>query len=174
MPAAKRKPVLDPLDAFAAADSTEALKLLFWKRRHENPAFAEQITPEDLQGFHDCVNFLEVKPGVKVQPKIVIHRPGGVPARLAQQVGNKLIPGKDAIPPKDYVVVQMVDQDGNGFVPIENSEEARERQIQADQARRVRERATIIAGQLATDLSMQTFSTATIQDAIAALRALSQ
>lgn len=169
----KRKPT-DQLDAFAAAGADEALKILLWKQRHENPAFAMQVTAEDLKGFHDCINYLEVKPGVHIQPKVIIHRPGAVPARPAQQVGKKLIPGREAIPPKDYVVVQMVDQDGNGFVPIENNQDDRDRQIAADNARRMKEQARTVASQMAADLAMNTYSSDTITRAIQSLNALSQ
>jgi len=125
-----------------------------------------QVTPEDISGFRACVDYLSVVPSIKV------HRPGGVPARPQQERNGKVIPGREEIPPKPYALVQMLDQDGNGFVPIENNQGDRDRQIQAESVRRIKERCNVVAGALATDLSTNTFSTSTIQEAIQALRTL--
>ena len=158
-----------PLDQFAQdaqSDLARAMQLWFWKERFENRDFTFQIEQKDIEAFEACVDYLSVRPQIRV------FRPQGVPAREAVPASGKRpgIGARPAIPPKDYVVVQMVDSDGNAFAPIENNEADRERQLQTDKIKRVKEQAAVVANALALDLSTQTFSTSTIQDAIQALR----
>lgn len=158
----------DPLDAFAQSGVEEALKLLFWKARFQNPEFSVTVTPEDIKAFRDCIDYLEVKPQIR------IVRPQGVPAQpMIPAHGNRrATPGREAIPPRNYVVVQMVDQDGNAFVPIENNQADFERQEQAKRARRIKETAGELAAQLSRDLASATISNATIEETIVALKTL--
>lgn len=167
-PEEQTKPI-DPIDAFCELpvkrDFRYAIMLMLWQRRFENPSFTIEVHPEDLKTFTDCVKYLEVAPQIK------IFRPGGVPARgeIAATRGRSAIPARDAIPPKPYAVIQMVDQDGNAIVPVPNSEEEAKRKAEADEVRRLREGARHLAGVLSADLSQATFSTATIQEAIKTL-----
>ena len=157
----------DPLDTFikAANEGPEALMLMLWLERFRNPAFTVEVHPKDLQGFYQCVEYLGVK------PQIQVIRPGGAPAIDARPaMGNrKAVPGRAAIPPKNYVIIQMVDQDGNAFVPVENNEQDRDRQIQTEAARRAKDNAITIANALRVDVQSGQFSTGNLNDAINAL-----
>ncbi len=160
MPKRKPETQTDPLDRFATAGLEKALQLVLWKSRFENPEFTVTVTPEDLKAFEDCVNYLKTneRTGESVRPQVRVFRPEGIPERN--------------IAPKNYVVVQMLDQDGNTFRPIENNEADRQRQVTADDRRRLRDRCNVIAANLQTDLGSNTFSTSTIQEAIQTLRQL--
>lgn len=159
----------DPLDIFAKGGLAEVVMMLFWRQRFDNPGFTVEVHPEDLKGFADCTAYL------KVRPQIRVYRPGGVPAKAAiPATGNRrAVPGREAIPPKNYVVVQMVDEKGDAFVPIENNQDAFDRAEQAKQVQRTREGAKALAAQLESDVASQTFSASTIREAAAALRLLS-
>ncbi len=164
---------VDPLDSFAkiaAAHPEHALQLLFWKHRHQNPEFVHQITPADLKGFNDCVTYLDVKPTVR------IFRPQGLPDNPGQEArGNRrAIPPRAGTPPKDFVVIQMVDSAGNSIVPIENNEEDQDRGKQAREVARMREQAPGLADLLLRQAASGDFSTSTLQEAASMLKALAK
>jgi hypothetical protein len=170
-----RKPALpeDPLDAVIAkaeaGDLTDVIALLLWKQRHENPNFTLELHPRDINGLKACVEYLEVTPTVRV------FRPGGVeatPERVHPRDPNKIIPGRPAIPPKPYIIVQMTDEKGDAFVPIENNEQDFAKQQDAQKLQRMKDQAVTIARALQGDLTSGQFSTSTIADAINCLSAL--
>ena len=170
---AKALPEVDTLNEFAGAErgfTERAIMLMFWKARHANPEFTITVDRADLKGFADCIKYLDVIPTIRV------YRPQGLPAQQAIEAhGNRrAAPGRAAQPPKDYVVIQMVDQDGNAFVPIENNEDDLQRGKDGAAARRTRETAPQLAAQLEADIRANTISNATIQEAIEALRVLAQ
>lgn len=160
----------DPLDQFIAAcqEGPEAIMLMLWLQRFENPGFTVEVHPKDIKAFYDCVNYLEVK------PQIQVLRPGGAPAVEAVPAhGNRrAIPGRAAIPPKNYAVIQMVDENGNTFVPIESDEDAAKRRDLENAIRRAKDNAITIANALRNDITSGQFSTGNLQDAITALTTL--
>lgn len=161
----------DPIDAFvkAAQDGPEAIMLLLWKMRFDNPSFSVEIHPKDLKGFYECVEYL------KVQPKIQVLRPGGVPAvEGTPAVGNRrATPPRAAIPPKNYAVIQMVDEKGDTFVPIENNQVDFDEQARANKVRQAKDQAGSVVTALRNDIGSGQFSTGNINDAIAILTVLS-
>lgn len=164
-------PPPDPLDAFvtlANGDARQALMLMFWKQRLENPGFSIQVAPADLTGFAACVDYLEVT------PRIQIVRPQGLPAQdpIPAQGNRRAVPGRAAQPPRNYVVIQMVDERGDAFVPIENNEEDHVRSLKAKEAKRLRDAAPQLAAQLQADMNQNLYSNETIQRAVATLKLL--
>lgn len=176
--ALRRRRSMSPIDSLVAdaeaGDLRRALMLIFWKMRFEDPTFTVEIDPKDIKGFDDCTNFLVEEGTMKKGPEIRVYRPGGIPAvePIPAKGNRRAVPGRPARPPKELVIVQMVDADGNGFVPIENNERDYDRQQDTNAKRRSIERARLIADQLAGDLSRNEFSENTVKDAIATLRLL--
>ena len=163
----------DPLELFAKLaerDPKQAIMLLFWKARHQNPEFTVNITPEDVKGFTDCVNYLQVEPEVR------IYRPQGLPAQASVPAhGNRrAVPGREAKPPKPFVVVQMVDAEGNAIVPIENNEEDLAAGAKAKNLARIRENAPSLHARLMADVRTGNLSTDIITEAANNLLALSK
>jgi len=149
-------------------DPMRALMLMFWKYRHQDPAFTINLSAEDLKGFEDCVNYLEVKPQIRV------FRPQGMPASAGAPAteSRSAIPPRLAGKPKDYVVIQLLDEDGNCIVPIENNEADLQRQQEVERVKMVRSNAPQIAAQLIADLQANTTSSSTIMEAAEALKML--
>lgn len=176
MAKAKAKEVpLDTLDQAIAGWSTEMwAKMLLWKQRMTNQELTVQVTEHDIRGWQACVEYL----GISTQLKI--HRPQGRPATpevpavpgTRQRPGRSAIPARPADPPRPFVLVQLLDQDGNAFRPIEDNEEDRRRQEEAERLRRARDHGRELAQQLQRDMAAGVYSNATIGDAAAALMAL--
>lgn len=163
----------DELDMFAKQDKARvarALMMLFWKDRLRNPNFTVEVTPEDLKGFRECMAYLEV------EPKIMIYRPQGLPAVEPQPArGNRrAVPGRSAQPPRNFVVIQMVDADGNAITPIENNQADFDRAQEALGLRAARDAAARLAAQLLADLQANVTSSATITEAAQALKLLAK
>lgn len=170
-PTALITPAADPLNAFvelATSQPANAVAALFWHHRHQNPGFSIEVKAADLKAFTDCTDYL------KVRPKIQVVRPQGLAAQapIPAQGNRRAVPGRDAHPPKDYVVIQMVDQDGNGFVAVENNEADLAKQQAQAKAARTKEKALIIASNLQGDVQAGNYSTATMLEAVEALRLL--
>ena len=171
-PADDRAP--DTLDRFEAMcneeDPTKAMMLMFWKARHQNDAFTLNVTPDDIKGFEDCIKYLEV------QPQIRVFRPQGMPAHPGAPAteSRSAIPPRPAGKPKDYVVIQMVDQNGDAFVPIENNEEDLKRGQDAKRIARIKETAPQLAAQLIADLQANQTSSSTVMEAAEALKLLAR
>jgi hypothetical protein len=173
---AKAKEVeLDALDqALYHWTPQEWTKMLLWKNRMANPDLTVQVTEQDIQGFEACVSYL----GITTQLKV--HRPQGRPAQeavpgtpgTATRPGRAPVPARPADPPRPFVLVQLLDQDGNAFRPIENTEESRRAQEEAERLHRARDQARQIAAQLQHDIGAGVYSNSTISDAAAALVAL--
>ena len=164
----------DAIDQFEAMcneqDPSRALMLLFWKHRHEEQPFTVDVTAADLKAFEDCIKYLEV------QPQIRVFRPQGQPAHPGAPATEtrSAIPPRPAGKPKDYVVIQMVDQNGDAFVPIENNEADLQKGQEAQRIRQVKESAAQLAQQLMSDLQTNTTSSATITEAAEALKLLAR
>ena len=125
-----------PMDALVA-DPVKAMALLLWKNRIQNPEMGVAITPKDLNGFAQAVQYLEVQAQVRMfrrgenayvqmvdaASKVVVRRKVGA----KDKDGNDIIAdrdfdlevagGKYAIEPGDIVV-----SIGNAIKPIENNE----------------------------------------------------
>lgn len=159
----------DPLDAFANdAEFEEVMAMMFWKGRFDNAQAYLEVTTGDLTAFHACMEYLGVTPTIK------IFRPAGAPATAAipAEGNRRAVPGRAARPPKDYVVIQMVDQDGNAIVPIENNEADHQRGATARRLKQIRDNAPQLAAQLTADVQANAISNQTILDAAEALRVL--
>lgn len=163
---------MDALDQFAKAAELGnldiAIMLMFWKARHDAQPFTMDITEADIKGFNDCVQYLEV------QPTIRVFRPQGKPAHLGAPATEtrSAIPPRPAGKPKDYVVIQMIDQNGDAFVPIENNEADLQRGQETQRIRRIKETAPALAAQMMADLQANTTSNSTIMEAAEALKLL--
>ena len=163
----------DPLDSFeklANHDPRNALMLVLWKLRHDNPDFTHQITERDLEGFTKCVDYLEVTPQIK------IHRPRGLPAQdpVPAHGNRKAVPGRSAGPDKPFVVVQMIDTEGNAIVPIEDNEDDQRLGKQRQEVSRAREKATLLADQLLQDIRQNTIANSMVQEAAGLLKTLAR
>ena len=165
---------IDELDQVAKAAALGnrdiAIMLMFWKNRHQESPFTMDVSLKDLQGFEECIKYLDVVPQIKV------FRPQGKPAHPGSPATEtrSAIPPSPAGKPTASVVVQMVDQEGNAFVPIENNEDDLARGQEAKRIQRIRESAPQLAGQLMADLQSNTTSNATITEAAEALKLLAR
>lgn len=161
----------DPLDAFVAAATQsplQAIAAMFWHHRFNDPEFTVTVTEADLKAFKDCISYL------KVNPRIHVLRPQGLPAQdpIPASGTRRAVPGRAAQPPRPYALIQMTDEDGNTFRAIENNEEDLAHQQQTATLKRTKERATVIAGNLQSDLQAGNYSNATIMEAVDALKIL--
>lgn len=175
-PKGKKVVQLDTLDQAVKTWSTDMwAKMLLWKNRIANPEMTVEVTEKDILAWQECVTYLNIDTQLK------IHRPQGRPAAEAiaavpgtpQRPGRSAIPARPADPPRPFVLVQLLDQDGNTFKPIENNEQDRQRQEEAERLRRARDQGRNLATQLQHDMGSGVYSNATIGDAAAALIALS-
>jgi hypothetical protein len=173
-PADEPQQPADALDAFEAMcneqDPARAIMMLFWKARHQNPQFSIDITDKDLVAFDQCMEYLEVEPQIRV------FRPQGMPPHPGAPAteSRSAIPPRPAGPPKPYVVIQMVDKNGDAIVPIENNEEDLQRSQAAQRIRNVAKGASQLADQLMADLRANVTSSSTITEAANALKMLAQ
>lgn len=137
------------LEKFAQAKSEEHIALILWKFRHQIPDLAVTINEADLKGYQDCLDYLKVKPEVKV-----VSRPNYVGIVLVQKdTGDETNPG-------------------NAIRVVENNEEDAARGEAAEQTRRMRERAPDLAYRLEVDAQAGTFSADMVIEAARTLRAL--
>lgn len=158
------------LDAFAKQGPQQGMMMLFWKMRHANPEMSVQVSEQDISEFRACVEYLNV------QPQVRIYRPQGRPAHPGspKTARNEAIPPRPAEPPRNFVVIQLVDKEGNAFKPIESTEGGASDRDAANEERRNRSRAPQIADQILADAVSGLSSLATIQEAARLLKALSQ
>lgn len=161
----------DPLDDLENNPGDgRAIALMLWKDRFNNPEMAIQVTADDIKGLDDCTAYL------KVTPEVRVFRPKGRPAQEAQPQTAKrsAVPAVPAGPRPDYVLIQLVDKDGNAIKPVENTIEKREMQIEADNIRNAKTQATAVANELLSGLAAGNYSDATIRDAAKLLMLLAK
>lgn len=161
----------EPLDELESNPTDgRAIALMLWKGRYTNPEMAIQITPDDIKSFDACIEYLEVTPEVR------IHRPRGRPAQAAQPATAKrsAVPAQPAEPDKPYVLVQLVDKDGNSIKPIESTVEGAKIRDHHDAIRRAKDNAGQIADQLLGNLAQGTTSEDTIREAAKLLKTLAK
>lgn len=122
---------LDRLDLLAKGRLDHVIGLMLWQNRHRNPTLSVNLTEADIEGLEACAGHLEIK------PKVLIIRPQGAPAMppIPASATRSAQPGKPAEGPRPFVVVQLVDHNGNSFLSIENNEVDRAKQIQAEKVR---------------------------------------
>ena len=168
-----RKPKAPPsiLDNLVSAGPEAAIAMLLWKNRHANPQMSVQVEEKDCDGLKQCLDFLEI-----TKPQIRILRPPGTPATPGREaLGNRrAVMPHPGTPPKNYVVIQMVDQDGNAFVPIENNEEDAKLRDATRAKQRMKDRAPLIAEQLLNELATGGFTDGTIREAAISLVGLAK
>jgi hypothetical protein len=162
---AKRKRELHPLDALAEGDPRDVIALMLWKNRMREPDMYVQLTEQDMQGLADCTNYQ------KVTPHVNIERPEGAPAQAAIPAsGNRrAVPARPALPPKPYVIVTLVDQDGNMVRPIENNQADYDASLDAALLRKARDQAPDLAQRLIQQAKTGETSLSDMQDAADAL-----
>ena len=168
-PKQAEKPQGDELDRLAAGSQDNIIAMLLWKNRHANPEMTEKITLKDLQGFRDCVEYLKVKPAVRIE------RPQGRPAQEGRPaVGNKrAVPAVAAEQPRPFVVVGIVDEGTvNSIRPVENNEEDNQLRIRAEEVRRAREQASGVASTIENMAATGDYSSAEVRAAAQLLRVL--
>lgn len=161
---------IDPLDAFADGDPFKAVAILLWKDRHRNPEMAVQVTPADLKGFAECVEYL------KVTPEVRIHRPQGRPAQagIPERAGRPAIAARPAEPPRPFVMIQLVDKDGSAIKPVENNEDDYQKGLLAERRRKARDQADMLATTLKGELASGDFNKSTIDGVCEALLVLAK
>lgn len=169
----KRKTQDHPLDQFAAIASAhmdQAAAILLWKNRHANPDMSIQVTEQDITKLQACAAYL------KVTPEVRVYRPKGLPGKdpIPAQGQRRAIPGTPATPPKNYVVIQLVDQDGNGFVPIENNEDDAKLRDEARARKRMKDRAPMVAEAILAELQAGAFTDGTLKEAAQILQDLAK
>lgn len=149
-----------PLDKFAEGPLGPVLAMLLWKQRMQNPELTVTVNEADLQGLEACAEYL------KITPKAVVYRAPGRPAVEAVPAtrGQPARPAIPAGPPRDFVVVQLVDQNGDVFRPIENNEGDFGRSQTQDRIRRIREQAPGMAGMVRGMMQSGTFSNSELGD----------
>lgn len=149
-----------PLDKFAEGPLEPVLAMLLWKGRMQNPELTVTVTQRDIEGLEACAGYL------KISPKAVVYRAPGTPAVEAVPAmrGHPARPARPAGPPRDFVVVQLVDQNGDVFKPIENNEGDFDRSQTQDKVRRIREQAPQMAGMVRGMMQSGTFSNSELGD----------
>lgn len=170
------KQTQDALDALASGDPKDVIALLFWRERFRNPDMSLHITKEDVEKFRASCAFLNV------EPQVSIYRPEGRPAQEAVpaiqaspgKAAQRGIPARPAEPPRPYVFVGVTDAQGNTLKPIENDEEDAQRRDDANNVRRWKDKAPMLASLLTGMMQSGTFSNAEIAEAVEALRVLSR
>lgn len=166
----KEPDLLDNFERQCAAQMGMGVAMLLWKDRFNNPGMSVQVHPEDITKLDACINYLGI------QPKVVVRRPQGRPAQAEQPARGerKAIPAREADPPKNYLVIELVDQDGHTFRPIENDEESaklRDERIEAD---KLKDRAPVIAQQLLDEMAAKTTVDSTQREAARMLVAMAR
>lgn len=158
--ATKKAQEVSPLDRLVK-DPMRVVALVLWKMRFAAPELTVQITPQDIEAFEASVAY------TKQVPKVLIIRPAGRPAQEAIQAmaptianprGRAAQPARPAEPPRDYVVVQLVDADGNAIVPVESNEADYDRGRQVAALKRMRELAPELASRVKANAQGGTFS----------------
>jgi hypothetical protein len=160
----------DPLDVLAKGDPQRVMALMLWKARRHNPDLYVQIDEHDIQGFEDCVKYLKVKPEVRIM------RPGGLPSQppIPATGNRRAVPGREAIPPKPYVMIVLVDEKGDAIKPVENNEEDFDQAKSAAEVRKARDQAPALAQLLTQQARTGEYSLSDITDAANALLTLAR
>lgn len=162
---ATKKVFKDPLDELAEGEKDRIIMLMLWQNRLRVPDMFVQLTEKDIDGFEACTRYL------KVSPRLLIRRPPGLPGQdaIPASPGRRAVPAREPTPPKPYVVVALVDQDGNTFKPIENNEEDYDRSLDAQRVQKAKSEAPMLADRLIAQARSGEYSLSDMQDASQAL-----
>lgn len=160
----------DVLEDLVRGDPQRVMALILWKNRLNNPDMFVQIGPNDVKGLDDCCRYLKVNPRVKV------FRPEGVPASPGiPAAGNRrAVPARPAIPPRDYVMVTLVDEKGDVIRPVENNQDDFDAAAEAGRVRKARDDAPSLAERIVAGARSGETSLSDITDAANALLLLSR
>jgi len=170
MATAPKKVQQHPLDALAA-DTKKVIALMLWKARHRQPDMYVQIDERDLSGFEACVNYM------KMVPDVMIRRPQGLPAQAAVPAthNRRAVPGREALPPKPYVIVTLVEKGTENVIrPVENNQDDYDVAQDSAAVRKARDQAPMLAERLVAMARTGEFSLSEIQDASNALLTLAR
>lgn len=156
------------LDELADTDPKTVIALMLWKERLRQPDLYVTLSDKEIAGLEDCARYL------KVRPEVRIFRPQGVPAQpaIAAGPGRRAVPAREAGEPKSYVMVQLVDDKGDAFRPIENNEQDFDAAEQASRVRKARDSAQMLANRLVEQARTGEFSLSDMTDAANALLVL--
>lgn len=137
-PRRSRRPA-EPVDALdvLCQDDRRVIALMLWLNRFAEPDLYAKIDRADLEQFEACVGYLGVRPTVNIK------RPQGRPAEPPMPPSGRFrgSPGREAEPPKDYVIVTLTDEHGNRIAPVESDEQAFDKSRDAATMRSARDRA---------------------------------
>ncbi len=124
----------DPLDALVNAGAARALQVILWQQRFTNPDMSVTIKPADIAKLKACTEYLGVKPTLKIWRRPAIPPTPAIPA----QGLRRAVPANPGMPAANFVVVQLVDENGNNIRPVENDEEDNDIRIKHDQMRQLK------------------------------------
>lgn len=162
---------VDPLDALVAAGPERVAQLLLWKDRIRNPELGVQITAEDIKGFAECTQYLDIKPALLIWRRPAVEAQPGQPA-TARRRGVAPTPAMPAAP---FVTVRLVVQGTHdGFKPIENNERDYDAAAQAEKVRRLKQDLQEWAPSVRAMIASGDFSTAALTDFVEGAVALAR
>ena len=159
----------DPLDALAAAGADRVAQLMLWKQRIQNPEMSVQITPEDIKGFAECTQYLDIKPALLIWRRPAIEAQPG----QAATARRRAVAPTPATPAAPFVTVRLVVQGTrDGFKPIENNEVDYDATVAAEKSRRAKQEILNTANGIRAMIMSPDFSTAAVNEFIDAAVAL--
>lgn len=151
-----------PMDALVA-DPMKMMAVLLWKNRIQNPDMGVGITPKDLEGFAQAVQYLDVQAQVRTfrrnenayvqmvdaASKVVVRRKVGAKDKDGNDIvvdkdfDLEVVGGKYALEPGDVIV-----SIGNSIRPIENNEADYDAAARAERVRQAKVSAPALAMQV--------------------------
>ena len=151
-----------PMDALVA-DPMKMMALVMWKNRIQNPDMGVAITPKDLEGFAQAVDYLKVQAQVRMfrrgenayvqmvdaASKVVVRRKVGAKDKEGHDIiadrdfDLEVVNGQYALEPGDVIV-----SIGNGIRPIENNEADYDAAARAERVRQAKVTAPSLAMQV--------------------------
>lgn len=165
------KAKVDTLDALVGGDAKGVIAMMLWNNRMREPDMFAKIDEEQVKAFQESCRFQ------KLVPDIRIFRPGGLAAQPAiPAAGNKrAVPAREAIPPKPYVVVTLVEKGTSNVIrPIENNEADYDVAQDTSRFRKAKSDAPGMARRLLEMAKTGEYSLSDIQDTADALLLLSR
>lgn len=151
----------DVLDALVAAGPDRVAQLLLWKQRIQNPELAVTITPEDITGFAQCTQYLDIKPALLIWRRPGVEAKPGIPATA----NRRAVPPTPGMPPAPFVTVRLVVQGTHdGFKPIENNESDYDASQAANKVRQLRQDIPQLAGAVRAMIASGDYSTSVLND----------
>lgn len=151
----------DPLDALVQAGADRVAQLLLWKDRIRNPELAVQITEEDIRGFAQCTQYLDIKPALLIWRRPAVEAKPG----QAATTNRRAVAPTPGMPPAPFVTVRLVVQGTHdGFKPIENNESDYDASQAANKVRQLRQDIPQLAGAVRAMIASGDYSTSVLND----------